>query len=936
MLRFMARELKGSAIMIVATFREIEVRRSPNLSKMIGELSREARSIPVGGLSESEVTKLVEFKAGQTPDDKLVTKLYAATNGNPLFVDGIVRTLVAEGTIGSAGALDSRFKIPGGVRQAIRLRLDALSLESNSILAAAAAIGNEFDFDLCRSVADFPAAEAHCLLDEASNAGIVTELGDGRYQFSHALVRGAVYDELDTNSRILVHGKIANRMEEFYRKDIDAHLTELAHHFREAGVGEKAIDYSVRASRAAYAVLAYTDALKCLQTALGLMEKNGSDTRQRAKLLAWLGRAAFEIDRTLSLKYRESAIALYESIGDIDQAARIHLGLAFNYGTGGPLYNGTRALEHFRRAESVLAKGPETPSLALLYRGIAAEQSYRMDLVQAVPAARHAMEIAERIGDQASWSEAASEFGQILTKSGRLKQAFALFDQAYVAADQANIPIHGHVVAMNAGWCCRWLRDPRGARAWLERELNRPRNAHVPFTHQELSFASNQTYFDEGRVGEAYRRLGPEHWGVRFWVAGEWEAVAALEETAAEEFERTGFRVARFDRSIALGVAYLILGEHDRAGAHLQFGLDNGDRGPVVLQEMRARPLLVRVYVAMNRLDAAAEQVARCRQIMAACEDWRGLAGDVALAEAIVAAGRGNYDIAESQFESALTIHQKYHLAWDEADTLQYWGRALAAAGDRIRAARKFDAAIENHRSRGVGPRFLDWLMADKTRALGATPIQTEIRGASLPDSATTSKVTGTFRRDGKFWTINYDGISLRLKNAKGLHYVAYLLARPAQRIHVHDLIEALEGSAANGQVHAESEDLEIVREIGGPVPTLDARARSEYRARMRDLRAELAEAERMNDLGRSESLRNEIEMVGQELTGSLGLGGRARAAGGSAERARGLVGKNIRSVVEKIRDQHRALGRHFAVAISTGNFCAYQPEPDHPISWQL
>ena len=99
-------------------------------------------------------------------------------------------------------------------------------------------------------------------------------------------------------------------------------------------------------------------------------------------------------------------------------------------------------------------------------------------------------------------------------------------------------------------------------------------------------------------------------------------------------------------------------------------------------------------------------KLARCRQIMAAGEDWRGLAGNVARAEAVVAAARGNYDVAYRQFESALAIHQKYHLAWDEADTLQYWGRALAAAGDHVRAAEKFDAAIENHRSRGVGPRL--------------------------------------------------------------------------------------------------------------------------------------------------------------------------------------------------------------------------------------
>jgi len=95
MLRFMARELSGAPILLVGTYREAEMRRSPILSRLIGEISRDARSIPMSGLSESEVTKLVEFRAGLTPDHRLVAKLCAATNGNPLFVDGIVRSLMA-------------------------------------------------------------------------------------------------------------------------------------------------------------------------------------------------------------------------------------------------------------------------------------------------------------------------------------------------------------------------------------------------------------------------------------------------------------------------------------------------------------------------------------------------------------------------------------------------------------------------------------------------------------------------------------------------------------------------------------------------------------------------------------------------------------------------------------------------------------------------
>jgi non-specific serine/threonine protein kinase len=276
-------------------------------------------------------------------------------------------------------------------------------------------------------------------------------------------------------------------------------------------------------------------------------------------------------------------------------------------------------------------------------------------------------------------------------------------------------------------------------------------------------------------------------------------------------------------------------------------------------------------------------------------------------------------------------------MAHEEPVTLWNWGWALAVSGERVASADKFDAAIESFRALGAGPRMIERVMADKASALGPAPSHIDLGQAKRAQEAE-SKLTGTFRKEGEFWTISYDTTTFRLKDAKGLRYIAYLLARPGNRIHVYDLIEAVEGSAATQRttIHAESEDLEIVREIGSAGPTIDGRARSEYRTRLRDLQADLDEADRMNDLGRRDRLRTEMEMVGEELTGSSALGGRARAASGSAERARGPVRKSIRSVVEKIRLEHPALGRHFAGAISTGYFCAYQPDSDHPIFWQL
>jgi hypothetical protein len=192
------------------------------------------------------------------------------------------------------------------------------------------------------------------------------------------------------------------------------------------------------------------------------------------------------------------------------------------------------------------------------------------------------------------------------------------------------------------------------------------------------------------------------------------------------------------------------------------------------------------------------------------------------------------------------------------------------------------------------------------------------------------------FIQQGEFWTITYLSKTFRLRDAKGLHYIAYLLAHPGERIHVNDLVEVVGGSAVGGReaTYAQSEDLEIVREIGDRGPTIDARARAEYSARLRDLQTELDEAESMNDIGRSERLRTELDMVSQELIGASGLGG--RRAGAGAERARGLVSKRIRATLEKIRAESSRLGRHFEKSIKTGYFCAYLPDPDHKITWQM
>ncbi len=180
------------------------------------------------------------------------------------------------------------------------------------------------------------------------------------------------------------------------------------------------------------------------------------------------------------------------------------------------------------------------------------------------------------------------------------------------------------------------------------------------------------------------------------------------------------------------------------------------------------------------------------------------------------------------------------------------------------------------------------------------------------------------FRREGEYWTIGYAGTAVRLRDTKGLHYIARLLAHPGREIHVADLATRW-GGAGNGARVAVEGDLGAV---------LDPRATAEYKRRLAELREEREEAAALGDAGRAERARAEIELITRELSAAYGLGGRTRRAGDPAERVRKAVTNQVRRTLGRIRAAHPTLGQHLANALRTGLVCVYRPE--QPIAWQL
>jgi hypothetical protein len=146
------------------------------------------------------------------------------------------------------------------------------------------------------------------------------------------------------------------------------------------------------------------------------------------------------------------------------------------------------------------------------------------------------------------------------------------------------------------------------------------------------------------------------------------------------------------------------------------------------------------------------------------------------------------------------------------------------------------------------------------------------------------------------------------------------VLREPEHDCHVADLV-ALGSPAPDVVQRVASSDGVDARAIPDP------QARAAYRARLEDLRSELAEAERNNDVGAASRLCAEIEALGEELAQSFGWGGQNRTANQTVEKMRKAVQGAIRNALHDLDSAHPEAGRHFYNSLVTGVFCVYRPE---------
>jgi eukaryotic-like serine/threonine-protein kinase len=307
LLNHLGRNLEGARLLVVGTYRDVEVDRSHPLSAALAELRRSTNfsRVTLRGLGIDDVAKMLSAIAGRDVPRQVADQVHRQTEGNPLFVQEVVRYLVEEGVLkresgGQASHPDSSLamQIPEGLRDVIGKRLSRLSPETNRVLSVAAVIGREFRLDVLQDVAGVTEEELYAALEEASGRGVIEErrqTGAIGYRFTHAFLRQTLYEEIFTPRRIRTHQQVARAMEERYASRVDEHAAELAEHFAQSTDPEdlgKAVHYGGLAAKRAMSVYAYAEAAGQLEAALQAQELlDPDDKATHCELLLTLGDA---------------------------------------------------------------------------------------------------------------------------------------------------------------------------------------------------------------------------------------------------------------------------------------------------------------------------------------------------------------------------------------------------------------------------------------------------------------------------------------------------------------------------------------------------------------------------------------------------------------------------------------------------------------------
>ncbi len=374
LLEFFSREVSSRPLVLLITYRDTEIGRDHPVSSTLGDLSRRPGllRLQLKGLNLLESSQFMAIVSGSSLPTTMVTNIHDRTEGNPLYLSEMARYLHKEKqtALFNVGAdSEEPGPLPLGIKEVISRRLMQLSPECNAFLDMAAVIGRRFKLLLLHELLpESLKTQQKKLLGEALEAHILQAAQDtGSYQFSHALIRDALYEDLEEEERLELHRQIAERLEQAHQQQPMQYVIPLAYHAFAAlpltDTGQ-VLNWVTAAGKRAAELLAFEDASRYFKQALSLTEGQSASELQQ-QLYRQLGLSLLNAGENLQ------ALAAFRGAADMAEQLAMHeafaeAAISFEEASWRIGIPGHKAVEILRKAETYLGNSDERLRIQLL------------------------------------------------------------------------------------------------------------------------------------------------------------------------------------------------------------------------------------------------------------------------------------------------------------------------------------------------------------------------------------------------------------------------------------------------------------------------------------------------------------------------------------------------------------------------------------------
>ena len=762
LLRFAAREVRRSPIAIVATLRDVGA--APPSERIPAALSEVARTVPLIGLDVTGVAALAEQASGEQPDASAAATLYRQTGGNPLFVIELSR-LLGRGSL-TAGAV----ALPAGARAVIDRRVGALSPSALRALAAASVIGSEFELALLAEVREAPPHELAEVLREAVAARLVAEMGSasGRYCFTHALVRDALYESLKTGERVALHRQVGDALQ---RQTQVSNAAEIAHHFLRAGDHPKAALYAEAAGDQALAVLAYEKAVVHFEHALLAARHRPGDADGHLELLLKLGDARLRAGDLQGARAAfDEAAAIARRRANAEGLARAALG--FGAGLGG-FEVGLFDEHQITLLEDALAAlgDAATPLRARVLGRLSVALSLVAPDRRRRELSEEAVEMARRLPDRRALASALAShcdaLGGPAHSEWRRRAAEEVVELAETERDTVTALL-GRRLRLVAKL---ELGDIAGVDTEIEAFARKAEDLRQPLYLWYVPLWRGMRAMMQGRLDDAERYL--DH---ALAIGKRASSVNAVILTDSQRIQLA------LERDQPCDAEALLRGD-------IEQGLSLGPTAQAALASVLAR------QGRRHEAGAIVDQLTMGGFDGLPAEDGQWLNGMCRLADAAVELDAG--DAAALLYGRLAPYADRFVVDGIGAACLGsvhgYLARLAGMSGrDEVRAAH-FEAAVAAYRRTG-STLLLAHALADNGDAEAKAIYRSLGLSGTAPSGPSAALETANvFQRDGESWRLAFAGREVRVRHSKGLRDLAVLLTVPGRAVPVGDLV-ALDG----------------------------------------------------------------------------------------------------------------------------------------------